>query len=232
MRKIGSVLGLCAASLIAVVAPHIADAAQHHRKPHCVVPSGWQVVARDQYAVVDFRKTPITAQPVSVLEQWRYCLRHTTRFKPLTESTGDTDGTSTQAENVTLTGRYVAYDSLTEGRMQNFDNITLFDLLRGKSRSYFNGYQCSVKSLLLAPSGVAVWIANACNQPFQEFTTGSDSLDSLDAAGHKTTLATAPVSAGPSPLANLGLYQCVAGCTAGLVAWWTDQGVWNSANVS
>lgn len=87
-------------------------------------------------------------------------------------------------------------------------------------------------SLLMAPTGVAVWHVERCtissdNQP-QPFSA----IHTADGASRAPlTLDSDP---GDGQLANLRLEQCVAGCSppGSTIAWWTDDGSWRMAKVS
>ena len=216
----------------AAFAPNVAASTL---RAHCVVPRGWSVVAEDSYAVViSSNKLIVTGQTEVIHERWRYCVRKDGRFQSLAQSTNIEDYES-QVGDLVLAGPYAAYETVNSqgrGEVQTTGQISLWNLARGKRRDY--GLNTSCGSPLLAPTGVGVAEISPCFQPGDEFPPpGPNEIVSFDRAGHLSTLASenaAPTN--PSPLANLQLLRCVAGCSGGLVVWWTDNGAWHSAGVS
>jgi hypothetical protein len=236
-------------ALLAVVAAlsgtSVASANAHRPKPRCVVPHGWRLVAKDRQAVVISTTNPnligshASPDAPQITEQRRYCLRKVGRFHNFAASLSYSGGLSlVQVQNMILAGVFVAYDTTTtdpRGENGNTDDVYVRNLATGMVKATGpRGNRAT--TMVLAPIGIAAWI----DTPFHAVGTplppsGPWFVHTLDGrTGNSATLDSAtPSSPADQPLADLSLYQCVAGCapTRSLTAWWTHQGVWRSARI-
>jgi hypothetical protein len=180
------------------------------------------------------------------LQEWRYCVRPTGGFHKLVSvGTSGEDGNYTGPPGflsaMVLAGRYAGWVGVWEYHGAYLDlRVQLRNLATGGLTSLDLGDPAASGacpapagsvSLLMAPTGVAVWQVAGCiissNHPPQPFSA----IQTADGA-NRTPLT---LDSGPAgQLANLRLEQCVAGCSppGSTIAWWTDGGSWRMAEVS
>jgi hypothetical protein len=154
---------LIAATVVALLALATgAPAATHHTRPHCQVPHGWHVVARNTQAVV-------IASLAGV--QYRYCLRSTGRFRFLAGDFVDlVPGESVSVFYVVLSGEWASYWTEIDPFDPTFPKVAqvhVRSLVTNKDRSAGLGEVCAYPSTqyppLLTPNGIAAWVTATCN---------------------------------------------------------------------
>ena len=246
-------LPLLLAALAVLCWAPMASAASHghRRQPPCAVPKGWQTVARDAAAVVITSKTrrEYNGGEDVMLQEWRYCLRAKGGFHRLVSVGTSGDRTPASAGppgalySMVLAGRYAGWvaewdyhgaylDLQVQRRNLVTGALTTTDL--GDAAGAGLCAPVPSVSLLLAPTGVAVWQEDGCTlspglgrndgpvSAIQTADPASGAAKTLDSAG------------GSGALANLHLDQCVAGCLplGSTIAWWTHDGSWRMAPLS
>ena len=246
---IGVLAALAAVGLTATIA------GAHRSKPHCAVPRGWTVVAKDRPAVVISTASAKAIGPGAgpnadpqITRQWRSCLRADGRFRPLAADLvfGGGLGNLVDVGDVVLGGAYAAYGTDTTsfgGRAYGATTGALHiqNLVGRRGRTV--GLDRSGAGLLqISAAGIAVWQSAPLTQPGDQTACGAWLIQALDVpSGRSATLdnvtpacsATAPVIFPVPPFGGLQLQRCVAGCfpVGATFAWWTHGGVWRSARV-
>ena len=181
-------------------------------------------------------------------QRWRYCVRAHGRFQTLVTNTGAQGGYQDILRVIALelSGSYVAYDTddfLGGGRYGTIDgDVHLQNLSTGTSASSGGGCCFNPPTVILSPTGVALWqVENETTTPQGTPSSWTWSVQVLDdRTGKSSTLDSAPAIPSPSggittipAFANLQLQQCLAGCSpsGATFAWWTYDGVWHSARL-
>lgn len=201
----------------------------HKPKPHCAVPRGWHVVARNAQAVVIANEAVERQGPTRL----RGCIYRLNLTRIIDSSGWATAGRGRWFTAVSIAGLYVTY-SIIEADREESHYLTdgpLYDLATGRRWTLSGG---GPGPRLLTPTGIVVWITPGYFSPSggPPYTFYVRSLSAL--SGKTSTLDSAVTNAPtPRPLANLQLVQCVAGCSpvGAYFAWWTHDGAWRSARV-
>lgn len=231
--------------VLSVPATASSRASASRAKPHCTIPRGWRLVAKDPQAmIVTGTVTPFDAGEDRHERdpQWRYCLWRAGRMKVLVTDSGlpaDRKDT-TYADAVSLAGRYAAYYVWGEyggGRYGDwFGDVYVVDLQSGLTTSGAASCCSNPVKLLLSATGVALWqvwsYTTGAAWLVEALSARTGTVSTLDQAS-TTPLPPLSYAPGPTPFADLQLQRCAAGCTpAGATfAWWTKDGVWHTARV-
>jgi hypothetical protein len=184
--------------------------------------------------------------------EWRYCARSVGRFALLVRFVGCApincsssgpfpSGPINEVDSITVSGGYVAYRAIWSGRATGEDyQVRMFDTAHRRTISGAIHPSASPArdriKLLLSSAGVAAWISTAGADDPYRYGPFHAEVRALGArTGPNLILDSEPVSGpnDPGDLANLRLYQCLAGCVgpAAVVAW-THAGVWRCAQVA
>jgi hypothetical protein len=200
---LGSVRGRALAVVVALAALSAlaAGALGAHVKPGCAVSPGWRVVAKDAQAVVihhEHRPFPVYA----------YCSRPAGRLHKLSLISGQRIiGTTLK-----LRGAYVTA-AFQDASFAGEYGVAFWNLRSGKDYD-IGGNWSSPPSVLLSPTGVAVWIATLA------ISVPHAGPQSVFVVTDPKLFAPATLDSGDD-LANLQLYRCAAGCAprTTVVAW-------------
>jgi hypothetical protein len=247
---------------LASATPSVA-ARSHGPKARCAVPRGWRVVARDGQVVLIRRPDSRDEVMISGGEwryctrsMGRFALLvRSIGCGPAQCSSGlgpDPSGPINEVDSFTLSRSYVAYRVVWSSRGLGEDyQIRITDIAHGRSTvsaiqpppsrsqggAWQGGGSASPSRLLLSRSGVVAWkwtLQYDYGSPRPQGTRVE--IRALSArTGHDLILDSEPVSS-PSDagdLANLQLYQCMAGCARPVtVVGWTHTGAWRYARVA
>lgn len=216
------------------------------------MPRGWRVVAKDAEVVL-IRRPISDYDALNLGGEWRYCTRSIGRFALLVRSVGCApvncsssgpfpSGPINEVDSITVSGGYVAYRAIWSGRATGEDyQVRTFDAAHRRTisgaihPSASPGARDRIK-LLLSSTGVAAWIWTAGSGDRYRSGPFHAEVRALGArTGPDLILDSEPVSGpnDPGDLANLRLYQCVAGCVGpAAVLAWTHAGLWRYAQMA
>jgi hypothetical protein len=215
---------------LVVVSSPATPAGAIRSNPHCTIPLGWRLVAKDRQAVV-------IAQKHKHYPPYDYCNRAVARWVRFAtpEKCPGCQNPIGSLVDLKLAGRYVAWEAAAQNPccppipIPNTSDLNLVNTRTGTKVPGENVFSVGARvgPLLLSPNGVAARISLG----YSRDSGSSYGVAILPAPDFQTT--TTFVARQQTDIANLQLYDCSVGCTPRTtIVTWTQGGVQQYAEVT